>query len=318
LWCWGANSTQQLPINASSSSTPTKITFPQGAGPIQQVAVGNGHICATDGVKIYCWGANSPGQLGRGSSGNSSPDVQPVVEGKPPGTIASLIAGDGFTCALTTQDLNAGLYCWGTAPTYGTTSPTQVTDAFIAVAAGDQHICGVNENGYVYCAGNNDHGELGYKSPSTGYTDFTTPAVQDRAAQKPVNRVAAGGHHSAAMSASTLYLWGANAFGELSPSPPDPVNPPTMFGVKIDKIVFGNGHRCELSSGVVTCRGDQAKLGGGTANQDTSVKISLDPVADLAASHDATCAVTQAGALFCWGDAPIASGKTPTEIKLGP
>ncbi len=67
------------------------------------------HTCAegSDG-KLYCWGYNSSGQLGDGTTTDRS---TPVAVQAPEGVVLSgVVAGGAHTCAEGSDD---ELYCWG-------------------------------------------------------------------------------------------------------------------------------------------------------------------------------------------------------------
>ena len=79
-----------------------------GAEKIPEVPAGSEYTCAVvvaGGVK--CWGANSSGQLGDGSSVNRNTpvDVSGLTEGA-----AAIAAGSEHTCALAT---GGAMACWG-------------------------------------------------------------------------------------------------------------------------------------------------------------------------------------------------------------
>ena len=80
---------------------------PDGALTFVQVSAGSEHTCAisTDG-QAFCWGRNTFGQLGDGTTTNSARPV-PIVGGPQFGSIA---AGVNHTCAV---DLNNTAFCWG-------------------------------------------------------------------------------------------------------------------------------------------------------------------------------------------------------------
>jgi alpha-tubulin suppressor-like RCC1 family protein len=80
-YCWGDNSQEQLGVGATPQSVPAP-TRVLGNVTFSSLSVGYGHNCgiATDG-RLYCWGYNSEGQLGNGSTVSSSVPVR--VAGQP-------------------------------------------------------------------------------------------------------------------------------------------------------------------------------------------------------------------------------------------
>jgi alpha-tubulin suppressor-like RCC1 family protein len=103
--CWGDNLNHQLgpATNAASSLEPVLVTNLTG---VQAIAAGNNHTCArTTGGAIWCWGDNSTGQLGDGSSvANSATPVRVTASGAL--TIAS---GHNHSCAI----VGGIIQCWG-------------------------------------------------------------------------------------------------------------------------------------------------------------------------------------------------------------
>jgi alpha-tubulin suppressor-like RCC1 family protein len=111
-WCWGWNSDGQVGDGTSGAnrSTPVKVVGLTGA---VQLALGVDHSCArlTDGT-ARCWGANTHGQLG---DGTTTQHLTPTVVVSPSGDgelsdVVDLHAGYDFSCALVGS---GDVYCWG-------------------------------------------------------------------------------------------------------------------------------------------------------------------------------------------------------------
>ena len=105
-YCWGDNSYGQLGSGppAASSSTPVPVS---GGLTFAMLSVGNRHTCGVTAAGVaYCWGDNSTGMLGTGTTTSSSSPV--AVAG---GLIfATISAGRFHTCGVTTT---RAAYCWG-------------------------------------------------------------------------------------------------------------------------------------------------------------------------------------------------------------
>ena len=134
--------------------------------PLVTLVVGNGHACGlTRSGTAYCWGENLSGQLGLGTSSEIEPQPRAVAGGL---TFTTLVAGDAFTCGLTTDQR---MYCWGdntlgqlgidstTARSFPTAVATH--ERIATMAAGFRHACATATSGTTYCWGADDNGQLG-------------------------------------------------------------------------------------------------------------------------------------------------------------
>jgi alpha-tubulin suppressor-like RCC1 family protein/uncharacterized protein YjdB len=105
--CWGSNSSGQL---ASAGPPPGHGWPTRAAVPVTLVSLvaGGEHTCGlTAAGAAYCWGSNSKGQLGNGTSGGTFVPAGPVSGGL---TFVSLSAGGSHTCGVTPD---GAIFCWG-------------------------------------------------------------------------------------------------------------------------------------------------------------------------------------------------------------
>lgn len=165
-YCWGQNLYGQLGDGTQIYRyTPVAV---QGGLTFAALssASGGDHTCGVtaSGGAAYCWGENSSGELGDGTTTQRLTPVA-VAGGL---RFAGVSAGGGFTCGLT--DAGAA-YCWGDnwSGTLGdgTTknqrlTPVQVTGGmtFTALSSAGDHTCGLAA-GIMYCWGWNGVGALG-------------------------------------------------------------------------------------------------------------------------------------------------------------
>ncbi len=74
------------------------------------LAAGGGTTCATTAAGLLCWGANTSGQTGRGSTAAALTPA-PVTGLPAGGTISAFAVGTAHACANT--GATTGLWCWG-------------------------------------------------------------------------------------------------------------------------------------------------------------------------------------------------------------
>ena len=164
--CWGDNMYGQLGDGTTDEHhTPVAVTHL--ASGVIAVAVGGNHACAlTEGGGVKCWGANTQGELGDGTTTDRLVPTDAI--GLSSGAIA-IAVGLQHTCVV----IDGGaIKCWGSNPSGavgdGTTTdrhePTDVQDgngASAAVAAAEGHSCVVLASGSVRCWGGNEQAQLG-------------------------------------------------------------------------------------------------------------------------------------------------------------
>lgn len=177
--CWGQNIAGQLGDGTLIDRlTPVDV---QGLGAaVSEIAAAGGHTCAlTDADSVFCWGDNLAGQLGDGSTNDST---SPVAAVGLTGNVAAISAQNGaHTCALM---IAGNAKCWGLNfdgkvgdgnTSFAVTVPTDVVfvgNDVAVISAGAIHTCALRTTGGVTCWGNDSYDQLG-DSDGDGCTDIT-------------------------------------------------------------------------------------------------------------------------------------------------
>jgi alpha-tubulin suppressor-like RCC1 family protein len=191
-----------------------------------------------------------------------------------------------------------------------------------SIAAGNAHSCAI-ENGRAYCWGENDYGQLG-----DGRTaDSSVPVAVDTRgvlAGQQITQISAGGGGGldtcALTSTGAAFCWGSNYDGGLgaggtggSSSVPVAVDTAgALAGRKLVQISTGSNGACVLdSAGAAFCWGDNdfGEIGDGrTVSSTVPVPVKMTgalaghALTQISAGYEDTCALTSAGAAYCWGD----------------
>lgn len=110
LQCFGNNANGQLGNGTTiTSRTPVAVL---GLTGVSMVVAGDNHTCAVtnNNTSVYCWGDNSVGQLGKGTTEDCTVPNQKVVGLPADQTIVDISASDKVNCVLLSND---DVYCWG-------------------------------------------------------------------------------------------------------------------------------------------------------------------------------------------------------------
>lgn len=110
IYCWGSNTFGQLGIGEGVfSEYPQPIESDTEGRNWTQVASGSVHSCGVlEDREVYCWGANTLGQLGSGVPFDGL-GISRVI-GLPEGEVKQIEAGHFHTCATFSTNQ---VFCWG-------------------------------------------------------------------------------------------------------------------------------------------------------------------------------------------------------------
>jgi alpha-tubulin suppressor-like RCC1 family protein len=311
IQCWGDNATGEL----GDGNTTTTSVAESVSGITSATAL------ASDGAHSYCailasravdcWGSNDSGELGNGTTTDSSVPV--AVSGI---TTATAITGDGdgSYCAV----LESGTVdCWG-ANGLGQLGNDMTVDSSVPVGAkgittavsvtgdGDGSYCAVSTTDTVDCWGYNGFGQLGDGGTANSSVPVAATGLAD------VNNLSSDGDDSfcAELSSETVDCWGANFAGELGDgTTTESTVPVAVTGISTASAISDDGaesYCALLTSAAVDCWGYNGfgQLGdGATTNSSVPVAVSgiSTAVSIVSDSENSYCAVVGSGGVDCWG-----------------
>ena len=297
---------------------------------------GNKHSCAVmENGTAKCWGDNTLGQLGDGSTAHSRVPVQ--VSGitglTPAATAVSVSIGDSLSCALMADGTAK---CWGSnnygqlgdgstenspipVSVSGITGLTPATTA-VSVSTGSSHSCAVMADGTAQCWGWNISGQLGNNSTNDSWVPVQVVGITGLTPATTAVSVSAGGYHSCAVMADgSAQCWGGNADGTLgndsTTNSPVPVpvagitgSTPATTAISVSTA----GHSCAvMANGSAQCWGWNhfGQLGSDSGEvstvpvQVTGITGSTPATTAVSVSSGAvhSCAVMANGTAQCWG-----------------
>jgi alpha-tubulin suppressor-like RCC1 family protein len=282
---------------------PVTLQSPQraNAAPMTgftRVETNGNHSCATKSdATVWCWGLNSSGQLGDGTTTNRSRPVQVLDLAD----VVSVDTGYDYACAL---KLDTTVWCWGgngnSSLGDGTTTnrsrPVQVRDStglsyltgVTQVSTGYGHACVVKSDGSVLCWGWNHYGILGSGGPASSIPKVVpniTTATQVRAA---------AWHACAVLANAQMSCWGYRFNTSAG-----------LTGITLLSVTKGQ-HMCAIASEqTLKCWGynDHGQVGvNNTTEQASPLTVAgFADVISVSVNNHTTCVVKADGTPWCWG-----------------
>jgi alpha-tubulin suppressor-like RCC1 family protein len=297
-------------------------------------ALGAGTSCAvrseTDG-RVFCWGADSFGQLGNDTNAAASKipvEVQGITNAK------AISVGLRFACAVVgNPGVGNQIFCWGTNTAFQLGSGVltggdnfslipqlvgQVSNTTVAISSGDNHTCVVNTSSVVHCWGSNSQSQI---SSSSAITQSGPRIVSGFSAA--VKTLSAGAAHTCATLVSgSVACWGSNATGQLG----DGTNttsgtPVTVQGISdAVAVAAGNTYSCALrATGAVLCWGQglRGQLGNTATSSLLPVVVQgLNDAVAITAGDNNTCALRANNTLVCWGASGLLGSTTTADSNI--
>ena len=299
LYCWGVNSSGQLGINpdnyASLGQALQTFITPQtvytggvlAGKSIKQVGIGDDFTCviASDD-KVYCWGANTYGQLGNGDVTLETKYVATPVNmstGALAGKTAKMLNVEKLRVCIIANDDKA--YCWGLGAlgngidynVAGSVNPVAVTMSGALVGKTVKYLstnvntsCLIASDDKAYCWGYNGSGQLGNGDTN----DSLIPVPVDASgalAGKSIKAIFAGDVTTCALTTENrAYCWGDNWRGGLGAG----LSPFVVSTPQLPTEIYMNNH-----------------LAGKT------IKVLY-----VARGNQVSCVIASDDKAYCWGD----------------
>jgi alpha-tubulin suppressor-like RCC1 family protein len=311
LVCWGGNFNGQLGdgTNNNNKSGPVPVT---GITDVVALSAGSEHTCALKaGGSAACWGKNSDGQVGDGTTVPRATSTAVVgltnaVAINAGGNINSTIF-KGRTCAL---KANGSVACWGDQgfdPTKSATVQANATTIAgltdtVSISAGGDHICALKASGAIACFGNDVSGQLGDGATGGAQTKFVAVNTVGGLLTDTTAMSAAGDGHTCAVKIdNTVVCWGRNDRGQLGNSTnigtfnSNPTATAVVGLTDVAKVTAGYTHSCAVKKdSTVMCWGDNNYFQLGNT-------VGLTDVDAVTAGDEFTCAVKKDNTVVCWG-----------------
>ncbi|KAJ3155006.1 Regulator of chromosome condensation [Geranomyces variabilis] len=222
---------------------PRKIAYFDDKNIVHVVAGGLHNVALAQDGKLYSWGCNDDGALGR-----AGPEDQPgpVVDGLEGKVIVDVTCGDSCTMALTQE---GEVYGWGqfrdaagavgfTPTVFKQSTPLKIEGLgkVKIIACGNHHVVCLQDDGKVLTWGDNSQGQLGRRpmsrraaatslkprditfTPDLKQTSLRREDARGKAIKstKIFSAVYAGGYHTFLVHQSgALFVYGLNQWGQL-------------------------------------------------------------------------------------------------------
>ena len=255
---------------------------------------GNTSVAITTDGDLYCWGENTPRQIGNDTY------VDKTLPVKLLDNVRECFSFWEVNAAI---KKNGDLYCWGIdnygqlGCGYSSSIPVKILEKVKSYSLASNTGCALTEDGGLYFWGCNDEGEYG--NGTTIGSDVPVKVLEN--VKKAYNDY----HMSAAiMENGDLYCWGCNNYGEVgNGSSYDKQTKPVKVLKNIQEFYHALWNSAALAeNGDLYCWGANfdCEIGNGTTNnyQSRPVKV-LENVKKF--DIRSQMALTENGDLYCWG-----------------
>ncbi len=348
--CWGAWG--GAPGFPPTEQPPTRLPpLPDGSRFVGLYA-GALHTCGLTGAGVaYCWGWNTYGQLGDGTTQFRLEPTRVATDE----AFVSLATGSFSTCGLNAQ---GRVFCWGRNDLgqlgHGvsgegeldpTPRPVSGSARFERIAGGAPY-CALSVDHQAFCwggaAGSFEGGVVDGRCDDGFYILYSTGPCTRPTAVRGAPRfagLAVGGAACGWTESGEAWCWGEGwtgilGVGEAYPSLVAVEPRQVVGGLAFDEVAMGGGFSCGLADGQAYCWGvnmagelGRGYLGSDPGDTHSTVEpgpvLSEAPFVRIVAGGRHSCAVDASGSVWCWGNnahgqlgRPSSEGASTVPVKV--
>lgn len=306
---------------------PALVSLPEKT--VQVIAGGMHTVCLSDTGKVYTFGCNDEGALGRDTSEVGSE----MIPGKVPleEKVVQVSAGDSHTAALTDDGT---VYIWGAfrdnngvigllVPLKTSNVPIKlpITETVVKIASGNDHLVLVTLEGNLYSLGTGEQGQLGRvpevfsnRGGRRGLDRLLMPQMVKIRAKVHFVDVFCGAYFTFAVSKEGhIYGFGLTNYHQLGTKGIKtcffPVKLACFKNSSTSWVEFSGGQHhtvCLDSNGQVYSlgRSEYGRLGLGKDAEETSEPTpvtGIEPASSVTCGASVSYAVTREGSVYAWG-----------------
>jgi Big-like domain-containing protein/Regulator of Chromosome Condensation (RCC1) repeat protein len=308
-YCWGTDLSDQAfvwygqdPDSARGAPVPAPVPTTLA---FDSIAVAYDHACGlTAAGQVWCWGNNSAGQLGDGTSANEWINAPVLVAGGH--TFTAIDAAVLRSCGV---DVAGQAWCWGNnsdrdefgdgvfglakVPIAAATGTTLKSISLARLTQNGGASCGMSTTLIALCWSVNGLGQVGI-----GHVSSTPEPPTPVASPAALVSVYSGGEHACGLDASgNGYCWGDALYGVLTLAPDliaHPVPTALTSALHFKSLSVAPYQTCGLAL-------DAAVWCWGNSWGSTPVQVAVPgTVVDLRASYVTDCAVNSTQQAWCW------------------
>jgi alpha-tubulin suppressor-like RCC1 family protein len=305
--CWGQNNFGQLGDDTDKpSGVPVSVNGLTGVLSLVGESSQGGYCAVLLSGGVDCWGTNTSGALGNGSTTLPQANVPVAVTGISDATNGG--TNNAFTyCMLLSSE---SVRCWGDntdgqlgdgTSVASSNVPVGVLGVFkpVGLASDGTSFCAQLKTGGAQCWGSNADGGLGDGSAAAS----SSVPVAVRGLNYIQKLFSSAGGYCVVIDGGGVKCWGSNASGSLGDGKTSGYSAVPVAVKGLSGVSSIDGSCAVLGSGKVKCWGSgvDGDLGNGTSGTPSDVAVPVSGLTGVTQVVGDYCALLKSGGVECWG-----------------